>query len=130
MSFEQTQHVLDRYFEEMESGDIARVFGDDVTWTSINTGAVVRGRLAVRDHITALHRQMLDTKTSELVVADSTAYLEGDCLTAPESPSRTAFCLVYDVKGEQITAMRSYGPVESELGPTPVTAHHKTRVDS
>lgn len=91
MSVELTQHVLDCYFEEMESGDIARLFGDDVTWTSTDTGAVVRGRLAVREHITALHRRMLDTHTCELVVADGTAYLEGDCLAAPESPFRIAF---------------------------------------
>jgi ketosteroid isomerase-like protein len=130
MSVKATQGVLNRYFEEMETGDIARLLADDVTWTITDTGTVVRGQLAVRDHITALHQLMLDTHTSELVVADGTAYLEGDCLTAPDAPSRTAFCLVYDVKAEHITAMRVYGPVESELCSTRVTVHDATRADS
>ena len=53
MTVELTQRVMDRYFAEMENGDIADVLADDVTWTTTETAAVVRGRLAVRDHITA-----------------------------------------------------------------------------
>jgi ketosteroid isomerase-like protein len=119
MTVELTQCVMDRYFAEMEKGDIADVFADDVTWTTIEAGAVVRGRLAVRDHVNALHRLMADTQTREIAVANGTAYLEGDCLAAPDATVRAAFCLVYDVYGEQITAMRLYGSLESVVGAAP-----------
>jgi ketosteroid isomerase-like protein len=122
MSVESTQRVLDRYFAEMDNGDIARLFADDVTWTAADTGSVVHGPVAVREHITALHRVMLDTQTRELAVAADTACLEGDCLTSPEALHRTPFCLVYDVRNEQISAMRSCGAVESRLGIRRATA--------
>jgi hypothetical protein len=130
MTVELTQRVMDRCFEEMENGDIADVLADDVTWTTTETAAVVRGRLAVRDHITALHRLMADTQTREITVTDGTAYLEGDCLAAPDATARTAFCLVYDVNGERVTAMRVYGSLESVVGAAPAGAPYAPPVDS
>jgi hypothetical protein len=73
MSVEGTRRVLDGYFQEMDGGDIARIFVDDVTWTTTDTATVVRGGSAVRDHITALHGLMVDTQTRELAVADGVA---------------------------------------------------------
>ena len=130
MTVESTQRLMDRYFAEMENGDIADAFADDVTWTTIETGAVVRGRSAVRDHVNALHRLMADTQSRELAVTDGTAYLEGDCLAAPDAAARTAFCLVYDVNGDQITAMRLYGSLESMVGAAPATVPCVPSVDS
>jgi ketosteroid isomerase-like protein len=130
MTVELTQRVMDRYFAEMENGDMADAFANDVTWTTIETGVVVRGRLAVRDHINALHRLMADTQTREVAVTDGTAYLEGDCLAAPDVTARTAFCLVYDVYGEQITAMRAYGSLESVVGAAPAAVPRVPPVDS
>ncbi len=130
MTVELTQRVMDRYFEEMENRDIADVLADDVTWTTTETAAVVQGRLAVRDHITALHRLMADTQTREITVTDGTAYLEGDCLAAPDATARTAFCLVYDVNGERVTAMRVYGSLESVVGAAPAAAPYARPVDS
>jgi ketosteroid isomerase-like protein len=130
MTVELTQRVMDSYFAEMENGDIADAFADDVTWTTIEAAAVVRGRLSVRDHINALHRLMADTQARELAVTDGTAYLEGDCLAAPDAPARTAFCLVYDVNGEQITAMRLYGSLESVVGRLPAIVPYVPPVES
>jgi ketosteroid isomerase-like protein len=130
MTVESTQEVMDRYFAEMEDGDIADVFADDVTWTIFENRAVVRGRSAVRDHINALHRLMTDTQTRETAVTDGSAYLEGDCLAAPDATARAAFCLVYDVHGEQITAMRLYGSLESTVGAAPGTVPDPSPVDS
>jgi hypothetical protein len=113
MSLEGTTRTMTRYFAEMDGGDIASVMAADVTWTTMVTGDVVRGRLAVRDHINALHRTMTDTQTKELAVVDGTAYLEGDFFATPDAPTRTAFCLAYDVDEGHITAMRLYGPLES-----------------
>jgi hypothetical protein len=121
MTVEFTQQVMDHYFAQMQDGDIADSFADDVTWTIIEEGVVVRGRFAVRDHINDLHGLMADTQTRALAVTDGTAYLEGDCLAAPDATARTAFCLVYDVNGDQITAMRLYGCLESRVGAAPAT---------
>jgi hypothetical protein len=112
---------MDSYSAAMENGDIADAFADGVTWTTMETAAVVRGRFAVRDHIHALHRLMADTQTRDVAVRDGTACLEGDCLAVPHATVRTAFCLVYDVNGEQITAMRLYGSLESLVGTFPAT---------
>jgi ketosteroid isomerase-like protein len=130
MTVEFTQQVVDHYFAQMQDGDIADSFADDVTWTIIEEGVVVRGRFAVRDHINDLHGLMADTQTRALAVTDGTAYLEGDCLAAPDATARTAFCLVYDVNGDQITAMRVYGSVESRVGAAPATVPGGPPVDS
>jgi hypothetical protein len=121
MTVELTQRVMDSYSAAMENGDIADAFADGVTWTTMETAAVVRGRFAVRDHINALHWLMADTQTRDIAVTDGTACLEGGCLAVPHATVESAFCLVYDVKGEQITAMRLYGSLESLVGTFPAT---------
>jgi hypothetical protein len=130
MTVEFTQQVMDHYFAQMQDGDIADAFAEAVTWTIIEEGTVVRGRFAVRDHINALHGLMADTQTRAIAVTDGTAYLEGDCLPAPDATARTAFCLVYDVNGDQITAMRLYGSLESRVGAAPATVPALPPVDS
>jgi ketosteroid isomerase-like protein len=130
MAVEFTQQVMDHYFAQMQDGDIADAFAEEVTWTIIEEGTVVRGRFTVRDHINALHGLMADTQTRAIAVTDGTAYLEGDCLAAPDATARTAFCLVYDVNGDQITAMRLYGSLESRVGAAPATVPAPPPVDS
>ena len=130
MTVEFTQQVMDHYFAEMQGGDIADAFAERVTWTIIEEGTVVRGRFTVRDHINALHRLMSDTQTRAIAVTDGTAYLEGDCLAAPDATARTAFCLVYDINGDRITAMRLCGSLESRVGAAPATVPALPPVDS
>jgi hypothetical protein len=111
VSVDQTQQVIDRYFEVMGAGgDFSQFYVDEVTWTMLDAGAEIRGAAAVRDYVIALHAQMSDVHTRRIVVSDNAAYLEGDCVNAQDKGApRIAYCVVYDVTGDRITAMRCYG---------------------
>jgi len=110
VSVDQTQQVIDRYFEVMGGGDFSQSYVDEVTWTMLDAGAEIRGAAAVRDYVIALHAQMSDVHTRRIVVSDNAAYLEGDCVNAQDKGApRIAYCVVYDVTGDRITAMRCYG---------------------
>jgi hypothetical protein len=111
MSVEQTQRTMDLYFEGLDSGDFTQYFVEDVTWTTMDTSRQVVGPPAVHDLLIALHERMAEGHGSDLIVADGVACLEGDCtdgLTA--IAGRLTFCLVYDVQGDRISALRFYGP--------------------
>jgi len=83
VSVDQTQQVVDRYFEVMGAGgDFSEFYVDEVTWTMLDAGAEIRGAAAVRDYVIALHGQMSDVHTRRIVVSDNAAYLEGDCVNA------------------------------------------------
>ena len=111
MSVDETQNVIDRYFEVMGAGgDFSELYVEDVTWIMVDAGVEVRGAAAVRDYIIALHAQLSDANTRRMVVTDGVAYLEGDAINAqePELP-RISYCVAYDLTGDRITAMRCYG---------------------
>jgi hypothetical protein len=111
MSVELTQQVIDHYFKVMAAhGDFSRFYSDEVTWTMVDAGVEIRGALAVRDYVVALHGRMPDMHTRRLVVSDGAAYLEGDCLNAQnEDAPRIAYCVAYDFIDNRISAMRCYG---------------------
>jgi len=68
VSVDQTQQVIDRYFDVMSAnGDFSRFYHDGVTWTMVDAGAEIRGAAAVRDYIIALHAQMIDVHTRRFV---------------------------------------------------------------
>jgi hypothetical protein len=111
VSVDQTQQVIDRYFGVMGAGgDFSQFYVDDVTWTMIDAGDEIRGAAAVRDYVIALHAQLSDAHIRRIVVSDSAAYLEGDCVNGQnEDAPRIVYCVAYDVTGDRITAMRCYG---------------------
>jgi hypothetical protein len=119
MSLDQTQRTMDRYFGAMgRDDDFSTFFTADVTWTMMESGQQVRGPVAVRDYILTLHGKMFGHRQRELAVSDSHAYLEGDCLDAPEgSETRYDYCLVYDLEEDRITAMRCYGSIARMMSP-------------
>jgi hypothetical protein len=94
-----------------ETGHFAQFFTDDVSWTTIDTNAVVRGPRAVQDFIVALHARMPDLQTDRLVFSDDCAYLEGSCAGADGQTDRIPYCIAYDLIGSQIASIRCYGPV-------------------
>jgi SnoaL-like domain len=107
---EQTRRVIGDYFRAMdETGHFAQFFTDDVTWTTIDTNAVVRGPRAVQDFTVALHASMPDLHTDRLVFSDDCAYLEGSCAGMDGQRDRIRYCLAYDLIGSQIASMRFYG---------------------
>jgi hypothetical protein len=108
---EQTRRVIGDYFRAMDTtGQFAQFFTDDVTWTTIDTNAVVRGPRAVQDFIVALHARMSDAETHRIVFSDDCAYLEGSCAGVDGQTDRIPYCIAYDLIGSQIASMRSYGP--------------------
>ena len=111
MSDHSTQSLLDRYFAAMNAGeDFSRFFGEDVTWTMVDSDQEVRGAIAVRDYIIDLHDKMHGGNQRPLVVADGHAVLEGDAFNIEDENDRGLFyCLVYDLRDDRISAMRCYG---------------------
>jgi hypothetical protein len=107
MSQEQTRSIMEDYFAAMSAGQFAAFFSDDVTWTTMESGEVVRGPLAVQAAIIGLHARMPGVRTRQLVVAEQSAFIEGDC--APGSGSPIAYCVAYDIAQGRIAAMRYYG---------------------
>lgn len=113
MSVQVTQHVLDQYFAAMGAEeDFSRFFTDDVTWLMVDSGQEVRGPGPVREYILQLHARMQSGNQRPLVVTDGQAFLEGDAVNSgPGEEPGLAFCLVYDVRDELISAMRCYGTI-------------------
>ena len=111
MSVEETQQVIQRYFEVMGAeGDFSEFYVEDVTWVMVDTGIEVPGRSAARDYVIALHSQMADGHTRSLVVSDGAAYVEGDRLNSQQRQApRISYCVAFDLTDDRITAMRCYG---------------------
>jgi len=111
MSVDQTQAVMDQYFKTMEADeDFSASYAEGVSLLLVEPGQVVRGPTAVRNYFLALHAKMLSGEQPQgLVVTDDHAYLEGASVNAEGSDPGLAYCLVYDIEGGQIVAMRGYG---------------------
>ena len=124
MSAETTERVLREYLDALLArGDFGRFFSDDVLWTTMETGQEIRGREAVRDYIVALHTVIFDARPVIrcTVAGDGVALLEADFVgrhigeMGGVSPTgkdvKVPYCVVYDISGEQISALRAYFPV-------------------
>jgi len=112
------QAVIDRYFELMgRDEDFSTCYAADMQWTTFDGATTVVGPTAVRDYLTALHRNMPDIQTRPITYADETAYIEGDCADPRGTGTdRIAFCIAYDVAQGVISSARCYGAV-GFLGP-------------
>jgi hypothetical protein len=119
VSVSTTQSVLDRYFKAMGADqDFSRFFDDEITWLMVDSGQEVRGPGPVRDYILELHSRMLTGQQRALVVTDGHAFLEGHSVNAGDGHgSGLAYCLVYDVSDDRISAIRCYGTL-ADLMPT------------
>ena len=115
MPAEQTRDVMDNYFKALGTGDFSRFFTQDVTWTTMETGAQVRGPRAVQDAVSGLHASMSDFETRPLVVSDDFACIEGSCLPKFGAPGRISYCVTYDLRGDLVTSMRAYGSLAAMM---------------
>jgi hypothetical protein len=102
---------MQQYFAAMGRGeDLSQFFTEDVTWLMADSGEQVRGASAARDYILDLHSRIVSQKSSDLVVTDGKAYLEGFFVKSTKATSEDySYCLVYDLHGSRISAMRCYG---------------------
>ena len=119
--------MMDKYFEALGSGDFSRFFTADVTWTTIESGEEISGPLPVQDAITALHAQLVDFRTRQLTVSDTSAYIEGSAVRRDGAPGRVAYCVAYDINGDRINAMRAYGSLAALMAPTNEIKHGADR---
>jgi len=121
MSVAQTESTLNAYMDVLLSGgDFASFFSDDVVWTTMETGEEIRGRDSMRDFIISIHTQLFDASVEvrRLVVADGSAVLEAVFvgkqtaefagIPATGAEVRLPYTVIYEVTGEQITALRAY----------------------
>jgi predicted ester cyclase len=128
MSTETTERVLREYVEALLSrGDFGRFFSDDVLWTTMETGQEIRGREAVREYIVAMHTAIFDARPviRGTVAGDGITLLEADFVgrhigeiggIAPTGRDvKVPYCVVYDIQGERISALRAYFPIASLL---------------
>lgn len=109
-SAESNRRLMADYFDVMNAGgDLAGFFSEDVVWVNMESGEQFTGPAAVRDYITALHTRLFDARAQgqSLDVTDAHAFLEGD-FVGTSTDVRVPFCLVYDVNGARISAMRLY----------------------
>jgi steroid delta-isomerase-like uncharacterized protein len=105
-------------------GEFADSFTDDVTWTIVGTDQHMQGREPVRDFLIWMHTQAFDAhpKVKALVVGDGQAVLEADLvgthtgeflgMAATGKTVQVPYCVVYDLQGDKIAALRAYIPME------------------
>ncbi len=124
MAPETSERVIREYLEALLArGDFGRFFTDDVLWTTMESGEQIRGRDAVRDYIVALHTVVFDARpvVRGVAVSGDVALLEADFvgrhigdmggIAATGREVKIPYCVVYDIRGEQIAALRAYFPV-------------------
>jgi predicted ester cyclase len=121
MSADTIERVMRDYVEALSSrGDFGRYFTDDATFTTMETGEMVRGREACTASIAYMHHQVFDGRVvvRHIVASDGVAVLEanldGTHVGAMGDVQPTGrhvnvpYCVVYDFDGERIRAARGY----------------------
>jgi predicted ester cyclase len=119
-----TRAVLDAYLHSLLTGaDFGQHFAPDVVWTTMESGAQVRGRDAVRDFIIGLHTRAFDAHPELVnsVAGEGTAMLEavfigthtGEFAGIPATGAhvRLPYGMAYDITDGAITALRAYFPM-------------------
>jgi steroid delta-isomerase-like uncharacterized protein len=120
----ETSDVMDRYLNALLNGeDFGQYFAPDVVWTTMETGAQVRGREAVRDYIAAMHTRSFDAHPElvSLVTGDGTAMLEAvfigrqvdtwEGVPATGRDVQMPYAMAYDIADGFITALHAYFPM-------------------
>jgi len=122
MSAESIERVMHDYVGALntQGADLSRYFTDDATFTTMDTGEVVRGREACGASISYLHHQVFHGRVVErhIVTGEGVAVLEasldGTHVGAMGDLPPTGrhvdipYCVVYDFKGDRIRAARGY----------------------
>jgi predicted ester cyclase len=125
MPSETTATTMRAYLDALLArGDFAAFLADEATFELMGTPQTLYGRDAVRDMIVWLHTLAFDArpKVRALVTGDDQAVLEAGFVgthtgefagTAATGRSvDVPYCVVYDLQGDKITALRCYMPME------------------
>jgi steroid delta-isomerase-like uncharacterized protein len=124
MSVEETERTIRAYLDALLSGgDFASYFADEVSWTTMETGDQIHGRVAVRDFIVTLHSQVFDASpelgnltTTEGVAAIESVFVgthiaEFAGIPATGAAVRLPYSVFYDISAGKIDALRAYFPI-------------------
>jgi steroid delta-isomerase-like uncharacterized protein len=125
MTVEATAQTMRAYLDAfLARGDFADYFTEEVTWTTVGADQELQGRQPVRDFLIWMHTQAFDAhpKVKTLVVGDGQAALEADFvgthtgeflgIPATGRSVQVPYCVVYDLQGDKITALRAYIPMD------------------
>jgi len=126
MSVELTQHTMEAYADDLIGrGPYERHFAEDVVATIVGTDLEAQGQHATERLIDYLHRDAFDARLElkNVVVTDGRAAAEFDFVgkhssefagvAATGREVRVPYCVVYDLEGEKIKALRIYFPIDA-----------------
>ena len=129
MSIESTQKTLQAYADVLiKRGAYGKYFSDDCTFTLMGSDQVFKGPAAVEGFIRFLHEQAFDANPElvSLICGDGQASLEAKFIgthtgeffgvSATGRHVEVPYSVFYDVKGEKLTALRAYMPVDVLMG--------------
>ena|SRR3712207_6499017 len=125
MSIEDTQQAMSAYIEDLRSrGPYKRHFSDDVVVSLVGTDQGAEGPDGVEGWIDYLHKVAFDARPElkNMIVSDGQAVGEFDFVgkhvgefggvAATGREVRVPYCMVYDLEGMKITALRAYMPMD------------------
>jgi steroid delta-isomerase-like uncharacterized protein len=125
MTLEATAETMRSYLDAfLARGNFADYYTDEVTWTTVGADQELQGRQPVRDFLIWMHTQAFDAhpKVKTLVVGDGQAALEADFvgthtgeflgIPATGKSVQVPYCVIYDLQGDKITALRAYIPMD------------------
>jgi predicted ester cyclase len=120
-----SKSTIESYLDALVArGDYAQYFSDDVTSELVGTTTNTHGRDATRDFIAFFHTKAFDAspKLKTLVTGDDHAAVEADFvgthiaefmgIAATGRSVSIPYCVIYDLTGDRITALRIYMPME------------------
>jgi len=139
MSVEQSQRTMKGYVDLLvKRGAYGQYFSDDVTFTLMGPGQESRGPQAVEQFIRYLHEQAFDAQPElqTLISGERQAAVEaifrgthiGEFLgvSATGRAVEVPYSVFYELRGDKITALRAYMPMDVLAGqlknPAPETA--------
>ena len=135
MSVEDTQQTMNAYIEDLlEGGPYKRHFSDDVVLAMVGTDQGAKGADDAEAWIDYLHREAFEAspELKNMIVGDGQAVGEFDFvgkhvgefggIAATGREVRVPYCMVYELGGNKIRALRGYMPMDvllHQLGGAP-----------
>ena len=129
MSTEVTAKTMNAYLDMLtKRGAYGQFFTDDVTFSLMGPGLVVKGSQAVEQFIRSLHEQSFDAdpQLQTLLNGDGQAALEalfrgkhiGEFMGLPATGRsvEVPYSVFYELQGDKIKALRGYLPVDAIMG--------------
>ena len=134
MSVENTQQTMEAYFQDLVGGGpYKQHFADNVVVALAGTDQGAEGPDAAEAWINYLHRQAFEARPElkNMVIGDDRAAVEVDFvgkhvgefggIAATGREVRVPYCMVYELEGDKIRALRGYMPMDvllNQLGGT------------